>query len=82
MKGLKELIHDHSVDNLRIGKIISKDETAFVVRIGDTEVTCSYTGSAYVGQIVAMECPDGDLTKAYILSTAPIGIGEGETVAI
>lgn len=79
---IQELIHDHSIDNLRTGEVISKDGTTYVVRVGTTQITCQFSGTASVGQYVTLECQDGDMTKGYILTTAPIGIGEGETVEI
>lgn len=79
---IQNIIRGYSINNLRVGKIISKEDTTYVVRIGTAEVTCEFSGTAYVGQIVTLEAPDGDLNKAYILEAAPVGIGEGETVAI
>jgi hypothetical protein len=79
---IQDLIRSHSIDNLRVGTVISKDGTTHVVRIGTTEIIYQFSGSANVGQLVTLECPDGDLTKAYILAAAPIGIGEGGMVEI
>ncbi|MBN1254012.1 MAG: hypothetical protein JXA50_01895 [Deltaproteobacteria bacterium] len=79
---LGSYIRGQSINNLRLGKIIAKEGTTHTVRIGSAQITCHYSGSASVGQHVTLECHDGDLTKSYILATAPIGIAEGGNVAI
>lgn len=82
MKEVKEFIRNHSIDNLRVGKIISKTASRYVVRVGTTEIICYFSGEAAVGDIVTLECPDGIDNKGYILGKAPVGLAEGENVVI
>lgn len=79
---IQDLIRGHSIDNLRSGKIIAKDDQKHTVRVGTTELTFYYAGAASVGDIVILECPDGDLNKGYILEASPLIMGEGTTCEI
>lgn len=75
-------IRKRSIDNTRLGKIITRNDHVYTVKIGNTTITSSYSGDAYVGQYVTVVCPDGDFTKAYILSATDVGVGDGGNVAI
>jgi hypothetical protein len=75
-------IRKRSIDNTRLGKVLTRNDTTYTIRVSNTVITCNYSGSIYVGQYVTLVCPDGDLNKAYILSSNPVGIGEGGNVAI
>jgi len=70
-------IRNYSIDNIRIGKVLTKHHTIHTVRIGNATVTLNYAGNIYVGKHVTVACPDGDIGKAYILSSNSVGIGDG-----
>jgi len=70
-------IKKRSIDNTRLGEVLTKDETMYTVRIGNTAITCNFDGNAHVGEYVTLICPDGDISKAYIISTTAVGIGKG-----
>jgi hypothetical protein len=70
-------IKKRSIDNTRLGEVLTKDETTYTVRVGNTVISCSFDGDAYVGEYVTLVCPGGDISKAYIISTTAIGIGKG-----
>jgi hypothetical protein len=79
---VQKYIKEHSIDNIQYGKVTARDENIVTVQVGIVERTCFFSGSANVGQIVALQCPDGDFSKACILGTFPAGYGEGGNIEI
>jgi hypothetical protein len=83
MRELERVIHESSIDNLRVGTVVSCDHTRYSVRIGTATVVCyAAAGLAVVGQTVTLECPEGDLTKAHLVARAPLVLAEGGNVIL
>ena len=82
MKGtVKSYIHQHSIENLGFGKIIAKIGNLCTIRIGTREITANFAAGA-VGQTVSLQYPDGDPSKGYVITAAPVILGEGGNVEI
>ena len=79
---VQKYIKDHSINNIRYGKVTARSENILTVETGIVELVCFFSGSANIGQIVALQCPDGDLSKACVLGTIPVGYGEGGNIEI
>lgn len=79
---LTRQIRKRSINNTRLGKVLTKNDTTYTLRIDNTIITCDFGGALYIGEYATVVCPEGDFTKAYILSAAKVGIGEGGNVAI
>ena len=82
MKQIRDFVRKNSVDNLRVGKVVSKEGSRYIVRVGSTRIVCYFSGSAGIGDIVSIDCPDGADNKGFIVSTSPVILAEGENVIL
>jgi hypothetical protein len=81
VKTIKEYVHRHSIENLGFGKIIAKEGDLCTIRIGTRVITANFA-DGIIGQTVSLQYPDGDISKGYIVTSAPVIIGEGGIVEI
>ncbi len=82
MRGtIKEYVHRHSIDNVGQGKIIAKNGDLCTIRIGTREITANFPGGT-VGQTVSLQYPDGDVSKGYVVTSAPVILGEGGNIEV
>jgi hypothetical protein len=82
MTAFKDFIKFNSIDNLRLGKITSRVGQWYGVRVGFATLTLRFTGEASVGDVVTLECPDGDLNKGHIVETSPLVLGDGGIIEV
>jgi len=80
-KTIKEYVHKHSIENLGFGKIIAKTGNLCTIRIGTREITTNFA-DGMVGQAVSIQYPDGDPSKGYVVTSAPVILGEGGNIEV
>lgn len=78
---LKNFIRGESIDNVFLGKVKSKTGSRLEIAVASTTIVAYHAG-ANIGDTVAIQCPEGNDNKGYILGTVPLSIGEGGNVVI
>ncbi len=82
MRGtIKGYVRRYSINNAALGKIIAKAGNLCTIRIGSREITANYQAGT-IGQTVSLQYPDGDVSKGYVITSAPVILGEGGNVEI
>jgi len=82
MNELTRFVRTHSIDNLRLGRVVARSADRCTVRVGITEVVCWFSGDAAVGDVVALECPDGELAKGRVVGRSAFILAEGGNVIL
>ena len=78
---IKGYIHRYSINNVRLGKIINKVGHLCAIKIGTRTISANFAAGT-IGQTVSIQCPDGDDSKGYVVTSAPVILGEGGNVEI
>lgn len=82
MTEFKRLINRHSINNLRIGEVLSRSDQWLTVRVGQAKRTLRFSGSAAAGDVVTLECPEGDLNKGHVVEVSPLILGDGGIIEV
>lgn len=81
MNTIKEYVQKHSINTLKLGTITAKVNDVCTVRVGIRDMEATFAAGK-VGEVVSIQCPDGEDSKSYIVGSIDIGFGTGGNVAI